>query len=220
MVISRANVNAQRKAIFRVWPKGFKQDIFFKNYFALAPDNLPIFSGYFNNIKNVSRLSRFRAVVVRSNQYGYVSDRSIEAFRKVIAPYFRKKSYTKSAFFIHIYPFVPLTKKPAEVRMGGGKGSKLRGHFSPVKPGQILFSVFMFNPSFSKKLLSYASQKLGLKLSVFIILFYVYTITFQCFLSTIIQNFILSITAVSVNFALLTLIDLRRDKLVICALVV
>lgn len=179
MIVNRANTNLQRKAIFRVWPKGFKQNIFFKNYFGFAPDYLPLYPGYFNNIGHHSRTSRFRAVVVRSNQYGYISDRSIEAFRKVIAPYFRKKSFIKSAFFIHIYPFVPLTKKPAEVRMGGGKGSKLRGYFSPVRPGQILFSVFMLDPTFSRKLLHYASQKLGLKSSIFMVLFF--TIFFNAF---------------------------------------
>lgn len=168
--------NRQRKAIFRVWPKGFKQDFFFKNYFSLAPDALPSFSNYFSNLKMKKRTSRFRAVVVRSKQYGYLSERAIEAFRKVISPYFRKKSYHKNAFFIHVYPFVPLTKKPAEVRMGGGKGSKFRGNFSPIKPGQVIFSIFMFNPNFSKKLLAYAAQKLGFRVSVFIVLFFCYVV--------------------------------------------
>jgi len=172
MSINRSAISASRKAIFRVWPKGFKQDFFFKNYFSIAPDTLPIFPNYFNKTKVASHSSRFRAVVVRSSQYGYLSERSIEAFRKVISPYFRKKSYVKTAFFIHVYPFVPLTKKPAEVRMGCGKGSKLRGHFSPIKPGQILFSIFILNPIFSKRLLFYASQKLGLRVSVFTILFF------------------------------------------------
>lgn len=163
--------NNQKRATFRIWPKGYKQDFVFKNYFSLTPASLPVFPGYFHQIGfTPKRVSRFRAVVVRSTQYGYLSDKSIEAFRKVIAPYFRKKSYVKSAFFIHVYPFVPLTKKPAEVRMGGGKGSKIRGFFSPVRPGQILFSIFILKPVFSKKLLTYAAQKLALKVDVFFVL--------------------------------------------------
>lgn len=164
MIIS----NQQTKITFKVWPKGFRKDLFFKNYFTFSPDSFPIFSSYFYKPSNSGRF-RFRSVAVRSCQYGYISDRSIEAFRKIVTPYFRKKGYHRNAFFIHIYPFMPLTKKPAEVRMGGGKGSKMRGLVSPVRPGQILFSIFSFNPLFSKKLLTYASRKLSVKSSVFYI---------------------------------------------------
>ncbi len=173
MILTRKiNFNSQQKAIFRIWPKGFKQDIFFKTYFPFAAESLPIFSTYFNNLKYTGRISRFRAVVVRSRQYGYLSDHAIEAFRKVISPYFRKKTHSKATFLIHIYPFVPLTKKPAEVRIGGGKGSKFRGYFSAIKPGQLLFTIFILNPAFSKKLFLYASKKLGLKVNIFKILYF------------------------------------------------
>jgi len=162
--------NNQKRTIFRIWPRGYKQDFVFKNYFSLPFRSIPAFNNYFYQINALHRASRFRSVVVRSKQYGYLSDKSIEAFRKVVSPYFRKKSYFRNAFFIHVYPFVPLTKKPAEVRIGGGKGSKMRGYFAPIKPGQILFSIFILKPSFSKKLLNYATQKLSLRTNVFFIL--------------------------------------------------
>lgn len=162
MIASNFELN---RLAFRAWPKGFSQDVFFKNYFSYFPKSLPVYYSYFH-FSNSNNYTRFRLYCVRSRSYGYVSAQSIEAFRKVLAPSFRKRTYYNSKFNIWIYPYLNLTKKPAEVRMGGGKGSKIRKSVSPVKPGQILFTITIFSPSRSIKLLKHASSKLGISVSV------------------------------------------------------
>lgn len=154
-----------KKRPFKVWVRNKR---FCINYNAIpryTPSDLPSWSVLAHSSSYVSPL-RFRRVVVRSTQYGYVSANSIEAFRKVIAPYFRKKTSKIYKFLIRCYSFLPLTKKPSEVRIGGGKGSKVRGFFSPVRPGQILFEVFVRNPSSTKNLFIYASRKLPVSVKI------------------------------------------------------
>lgn len=159
-----------KKAIFKIWPKGFKQDVFFSNYFPVIPVDLPTFFSYNYPFVPANKPIRLRLVCVRARNYAYLSAKAIEAFRKVIAPYFRKKSYYNIKFNILVYPYMPLTKKPAEVRIGGGKGAKVRDFICPVKPGQILFTTTSLNPLKAKKLISYASRKLGISVSISFIL--------------------------------------------------
>lgn len=73
---------------------------------------------------------------LRSLSLGLLSSRQIEAARKTIS------SYTKKGgkFWIRIFPHKPVTLKPPEVRMGGGKAAV--DHYSAVvKPGTVIFEV-------------------------------------------------------------------------------
>jgi large subunit ribosomal protein L16 len=151
---------------FKIWSRNKRYNINFSKTFNSIPTQLnPSFSLDFSS--NLSPILRYRRIVVKSTTYGYVSSTSIEAFRKAVTPYFRKKETKVYKFFIRCYSFLPLTKKPSEVRMGGGKGSKLRGFYSPVKPGQILFEIFSRDPNSTKSLLSYASRKLSVSTKIF-----------------------------------------------------
>ena len=65
-------------------------------------------------------------------------------------------------FWIRIFPDKSITKKPAEVRMGKGKGSP-EYWAAPVKPGRVLFEVDGVSEAIAKEALRLASNKLPIK---------------------------------------------------------
>jgi len=154
-----------KKRPFKIWTKGKRFQISYSNISQYFPTQM-LSVNYFSNFSFYTSPLRFRRVVVRATRHGYISGNSIEAFRKVIAPYFRKKTSKIYKFLIRCYPYLMLTKKPSEVRMGGGKGSKIRGFFCPVKPGQVLFEVFVRNPQSTRSLFLYATRKLSIPVKV------------------------------------------------------
>jgi ribosomal protein L16 len=163
--MTKAQISTIKKRPFKVWVRNKRYSVNFYNGFSYIPV-------HFNSLYNISfneslpRAIRYRRIVVKSLSYSYISSNSIEAFRKVLAPYFRKKDSKNYKFLIRCYSFLPLTKKPAEVRMGGGKGSKVRSYISPVRPGQILFEVLVRDPISTKKILKYASKKLSVTVAI------------------------------------------------------
>jgi large subunit ribosomal protein L16 len=154
-----------KKRPFKVWPKNKRFEVKLSNSQQYFPTNLPSIT-FLAHSSFYMPIVRFRRVVVKATAYGYLSSNSIEAFRKVIAPNFRKKKSKIYKFLIRCYSFLPLTKKPAEVRMGGGKGSKVRGFFCPVRPGQVLFEVFCRDPKSTKNIMLYASKKISVSTKV------------------------------------------------------
>jgi large subunit ribosomal protein L16 len=64
--------------------------------------------------------------------------------------------------WIRIFPDKPITKKPAETRMGKGKGNP-EGWVAVVKPGRVLFEVEGVEVSLAKKALALAAAKLPVK---------------------------------------------------------
>lgn len=155
----------QKRRPFKVWVRNKRYNINLRNSFTYTPKSFfPSYAIPFSF--SFKTYQRPRRVVVRALKYAYVSSNSIEAFRKCLAPYFRKKKITSSKLLIRLYSYIPLTKKPAEVRMGGGKGAKIRGFFSPVRPGQIIFEVLARNPKSTYSILTYASRKLSLPVKI------------------------------------------------------
>jgi large subunit ribosomal protein L16 len=87
----------------------------------------------------------------------WVTDRQIEATRRVIVRYLRKGG----KMWIRIFPDHPVTKKPAETRMGSGKGAP--DHWiAVVKPGRILFEVGGIKESMAREALHLATYKLSI----------------------------------------------------------
>ena len=86
----------------------------------------------------------------------WVTTRQIEAARIVLA------RYTKSGgqIWIRIFPHLAKTKKPAEVRMGNGKGT-VEGWFAVVEKGQILFEVSGVDEAIAHEALHQAGYKLS-----------------------------------------------------------
>ena len=94
---------------------------------------------------------------LKSTSRGRVSSRQIEAARRAITRHLRRTG----RLWIRIFPDVPVSKKPAEVRMGKGKGSN-EYWVCRVKPGRIMFEIDGVTKSSAEEALNLASAKLPL----------------------------------------------------------
>ena len=89
---------------------------------------------------------------------GWLTSRQIEAGRVAIMRSIRRYGW----LWIRIFPDKPITKKPAETRMGSGKGSP-EWWVANVKPGRVLFEVAGVNEQLAREALTRAIHKLPLK---------------------------------------------------------
>ena len=89
---------------------------------------------------------------------GRITNTQIEACRIAINRFFQRKGKV----WIRIFPDKPVTKKPAEVRMGKGKGS-VDKWVAVVRPGRVLFEVANVPKEIAQQALSRAAAKLGIK---------------------------------------------------------
>ena len=88
----------------------------------------------------------------------YVTNRQIESARIAMTRHIKRGGKV----WINIYPDRPLTKKPAETRMGSGKGS-VEWWVANVKPGRVLFELSGVSDIVAKEALTRAIHKLPLK---------------------------------------------------------
>ena len=95
---------------------------------------------------------------IKSLEGLYITNRQIEAARVAATRYMKRQGQ----LWIKIFPDKPVTRKPAEVRMGKGKGA-LDHYVSVVYPGQILFEVAGVTMDIAKEALRLAAQKLPAK---------------------------------------------------------
>lgn len=89
---------------------------------------------------------------------GWITNKQIEACRVAINRYFQRRGKV----WIRIFPAKPVTKKPAEVRMGKGKGG-VEFWVAVVRPGKILFEVANVPREMAQSALRRAAAKLGLR---------------------------------------------------------
>lgn len=89
---------------------------------------------------------------------GRITSRQIEAARRAITHYTKRGG----RLWIRIFPHRPITKKPAETRMGGGKGDVFE-FVAPVKPGRMLFEIGGVTKDIAYAALRLASYKLCVK---------------------------------------------------------
>jgi large subunit ribosomal protein L16 len=92
---------------------------------------------------------------------GWITSNQIEAAR-IAMTRFTKRS---GQVWIKIFPDKPVTKKPAETRMGSGKGSP-EYWVSVVKPGRIMFEIAGVSEEVAREALRLASHKLPIKTKV------------------------------------------------------
>ena len=88
----------------------------------------------------------------------YITNRQIEAARIAMTRYIKRGGKV----WINIYPDHPLTKKPAETRMGSGKGSP-EWWIANVKPGRVMFELGGVSEEVAREALRLAIHKLPLK---------------------------------------------------------
>ena len=89
---------------------------------------------------------------------GWVTNRQIEAARVALTRYMRRGGKV----WIRVFPDHPFTKKPAETRMGKGKGAP-EGWVAVVKPGKVLFEVSGVSEDIAREAMRLADHKLPIR---------------------------------------------------------
>ena len=97
----------------------------------------------------------FGSFGIKSLQTCWITGRQIEAARIAVTRYMQRQGQV----WVRIFPDQPITAKPAEVRMGKGKGNP-EGFVAPVTPGRMLFEVEGVSYEVAKEALRLAAQKL------------------------------------------------------------
>ncbi|WP_018109197.1 50S ribosomal protein L16 [Bacteroides propionicifaciens] len=97
----------------------------------------------------------FGSFGIKTLQEKWITGRQIEAARIAVTRYMQRQGQ----IWIRIFPDKPITKKPAEVRMGKGKGAP-EGFVAPVSPGRIIIEVEGVPYAVAREALRLAAQKL------------------------------------------------------------
>ncbi len=106
------------------------------------------------NAKRGSELS-FGSFGIKATEGAWVTARQIEAARVAVTRYMKREG----KIWINVFPDKPITKKPAEVRMGKGKGAP-EYWVAVVKPGRVIFEADGVPLEVAKEALRLAAQKL------------------------------------------------------------
>ena len=100
----------------------------------------------------------FGAYGLKATEPGRVTARQIEAARRAITRHMKRAGRV----WIRVFPDVPVSKKPAEVRMGSGKGAP-ELWVVRVKPGRVMFEIDGVSVGIAKEALALAAAKLPIK---------------------------------------------------------
>jgi large subunit ribosomal protein L16 len=92
---------------------------------------------------------------------GWITSRQIEAIRRTVTRHMKRRG----KYWIRIFPDKPVTAKPAETRMGKGKGS-VDHWVAVVKPGRVLFEISGVPDDVAREALGLAGYKLPIKTQV------------------------------------------------------
>ncbi len=103
----------------------------------------------------------FGRYALRALEPGWITSRQIEAARRAMTREIKRGGNV----WIKIFPDKPITAKPAETRMGSGKGN-VEYWVSVVKPNRILFELDYFDRAVAVRALELAAQKLPIKVKV------------------------------------------------------
>ena len=96
---------------------------------------------------------------LKAMQDGWITARQIEAARVAMT----RRVKRGGKIFIRVFPDKPITKKPAEVRMGKGKGAP-EEWVAVVKPGRIMFEIQGVEESLAAEAIQLAGHKLPIKI--------------------------------------------------------
>ncbi|MFW5497951.1 MULTISPECIES: 50S ribosomal protein L16 [unclassified Maridesulfovibrio] len=103
----------------------------------------------------------FGDIAIKTLEHGKLTNNQIEAARVAIMRHIKRGGQV----WIRVFPDMPITAKPAEVRQGKGKGSPV-GWVAPVKPGRILYEVKGVDIELAREALVRASHKLPVKTTI------------------------------------------------------
>jgi large subunit ribosomal protein L16 len=100
----------------------------------------------------------FGDFALKAMESAWITDRQIEAARIAMTRHIKRGG----KIWIRIFPDKPITKKPAETRMGSGKGAP--DHWvAVVKPGRVLYEIQGVDEALAREAMRLAAQKLPLK---------------------------------------------------------
>jgi large subunit ribosomal protein L16 len=126
---------------------------------------LPKKTKYRKQMKGRNNGVAARGVSIAFGQFGLkaetaerITSRQIEAARRAMTRYVKRGG----KIWIRIFPDTPITKKPAEVRMGSGKGS-VDHYAAKVKPGRIMFEMDGVTEEVAREAMRLASHKLPVR---------------------------------------------------------
>jgi large subunit ribosomal protein L16 len=100
----------------------------------------------------------FGSFGIKSLENAWITSRQLEAARQAVTRHMKREGQ----LWIRIFPDKPITKKPAEVRMGKGKGAP-EGFVSPITPGRIIFEIEGVPFDVAKEALRIGAQKFPVK---------------------------------------------------------
>jgi len=95
---------------------------------------------------------------LKTLEAGWITNRQIEAARIAMT----RKIKRGGKVWINVFPHKPITKKPAETRMGKGKGSP-EGWVAVVKPGMVMFELAGVDEALAREAMRLAAMKLPVK---------------------------------------------------------
>ena len=100
----------------------------------------------------------YGSFAIKTMEVGFITSRQIEAARIAVTRYMKRQGQV----WIRIFPDKPVTSKPAEVRMGKGKGAP-DYWAAVVRPGRVLFECEGVSKEIAQEALRLAAQKLPIK---------------------------------------------------------
>ncbi len=100
----------------------------------------------------------FGSFGMKALESAWITSRQLEAARQAVTRHMKREGQ----LWIRIFPDKPITKKPAEVRMGKGKGAP-EGFVYPITPGRIIFEIEGVPFDVAKEAIRIGSQKFPVK---------------------------------------------------------
>ena len=117
-----------------------------------------MFKGRMQGLRQRGNTVAFGTYGLQAQEPGWVTSRQIEAARVALTRHIKRGGKV----WIRIFPDKPITKKPAETRMGKGKGSP-EMWVAVVKPGRVMFELEGVSPEIAQKAMALASAKMPVK---------------------------------------------------------
>lgn len=114
-----------------------------------------MFKGQRGGVATRGNSLSFGTFGIKAMEAGWISARQLEAARRAMAHYTQRGG----RIWIRVFPDKPITKHPAESRMGSGKGD-VEGYVAVVKPGQLIFEMGAVTKEIADEALRLASHKL------------------------------------------------------------
>jgi large subunit ribosomal protein L16 len=117
-----------------------------------------MFKGRMNGIATRGSDVSFGHYGLQAQEPGWVTARQIEAARVALTRHIKRGGKV----WIRVFPDKPVTKKPAETRMGKGKGSP-ELWVCVVKPGRVMFEIEGVDKALAQKAMALAAAKIGIR---------------------------------------------------------